>query len=157
MPRRSVITKDMLLFKKTRKDIEKRHTQRRYVKAWRGVTEAEKGRWESTRDAGDRDITGSDLSASRANEMAHTNSIVDPIPKSHGPCVEMRGPALNGGCVITVLSRRHLNGKNRSDGCVLGRCGGVTGIHSSEERAREFANPFSPALVLRTRGATRVP
>jgi hypothetical protein len=33
MPKRSVMTKDTLLFKNTRNDIENRHTHSRYVEA----------------------------------------------------------------------------------------------------------------------------
>jgi hypothetical protein len=53
------MTKDRLLFKNTRNDIEKRHTHSRYVVAWRGVTDDAKGRRENMRTGIDGAITNS--------------------------------------------------------------------------------------------------
>lgn len=44
-PIRSVMTKDILLFRKTRKDIENSEIPRRYVAAWRGDVVEENGRY----------------------------------------------------------------------------------------------------------------
>lgn len=45
MPSKSVITNETLLFRKTRKEMEKRQTARRYVEAWRVEVAGAKGRY----------------------------------------------------------------------------------------------------------------
>lgn len=48
IPIRSVITKDTLLFRKTRKDIENKHTASRYAQAWVAVVDDANGRYLDT-------------------------------------------------------------------------------------------------------------
>lgn len=47
-PMRSVMTKDTLLLRKTRKEMENKQTAKRYVLAWPAVVEAANGRYLDT-------------------------------------------------------------------------------------------------------------